>query len=144
MDEEIISENINFNINSLFKNLTAAESQIDMSKKPNPLNSYEIFNRNMNFLKGLNYEELILYIILNKIENKYEIFPRMVFYEYYLTINGEKVIVSEKIESGYSVADFSFYSKCDCIYKEEPFIVQKNINIIIFIITFLIRMEILK
>ena len=59
MDEEIISENTNFNINSLFKNLTAAESQIDMSKKPNPLNSYEIFNRNMNFLKGLTYEELI-------------------------------------------------------------------------------------
>ena len=36
----------------------------------------------MNFLKGLSYEEIILYIILDKIENNYESFPRIMFYEY--------------------------------------------------------------
>ena len=127
MDEKIISEKIKMvNINSLFENLTAAESQIDMSKKQNTLNGYELFNKNMNFLKGLSYEELILYIILNKIGDNYEIFPRILFYEYYLTINGEKVVVSNKIRPGYSEVDYAFYSKCDYIYKEEPLIVQKK------------------
>ena len=127
MDEAIISEKIQkYNINSLFENLTAAESQIGMSKEPNAYNCFEIFNRNTNFLKGLTYEELILYIILNKIENKYEIFPRILFYEYFLTINGEKVVVSNKIEPGYSEADYAFYSKCDYKYEEEPLIIQKK------------------
>jgi hypothetical protein len=125
MDEKIISEKIKMgNINSLFENLTAEESQIDMSKKQNTLNCYELFNKNMNFLKGMSYEELILYIILNKIGDNYEIFPRILFYEYYLTINGEKVVVSIKIEPGYSEDDYAFYSKCDYKYEEEPFIVQ--------------------
>ena len=127
MDEDILSEKLNvFNINSLFENLTAPKSQIYTSGKENARNYYEIFNRNTNFLKGLTYEELILYIILNKIENKYEIFPRILFYEYYLTINGEKVVVSDKIEPGYSEADFAFYSKCDYKYEEEPLIIQKK------------------
>jgi hypothetical protein len=48
------------------------------------------------------------------------------FYEYYLTINGEKVVVSNKIEPGYSEDDYAFYSKCDYKYEEEPFIIQKK------------------
>ena len=65
MDEEIISEKTkNKNIDSFFENITAPESQIVISKKPNT--KY----KNMNFLKVLTYGELILYIILNKIENK--------------------------------------------------------------------------
>jgi hypothetical protein len=48
------------------------------------------------------------------------------FYEYYLTINGEKVVVSNKIKPGYSEVDYAFYSKCDYIFKEEPLIVQKK------------------
>ena len=127
MDKKIISEKFQRkNINSLFENLIASESQIFMSKKSNTKYNYGTFNKNMDFLKGLSYEELILYIILNKIENKYEIFPRILFYEYYLTITGEKVVVSNKIEPGYSEADYAFYSKCDYEYEEEPFIIQKR------------------
>jgi hypothetical protein len=81
----------------------------------------------MNFLKGLTYEELVLYMILNKIDkDQYEIFPNILFYEYYLTLNGEKVVVSNKIEPGYSEADFVFYSKYDVPYEEEPLILQKS------------------
>ena len=128
MDEEILSEKIkNPNINTLFENLIAEESQIDKSKKPNSYDCYEIFNRNMDFLKGLTYKKLILYIILNKIDkDKYEIFPRILFYEYYISINGEKVVFSNKIEPGYSEAYYVFYSKCDYIYEKEPLIVQKK------------------
>ena len=71
MDEEIISEKIkNKNIDSFFENLTAPESKIVISKKPNTNYNYKIFNKKMNFLKVLTYGELILYIILNKFENK--------------------------------------------------------------------------
>ena len=31
---------------------------------------YETFNKNMDFLKGLTFEELILYIIIDKLDNK--------------------------------------------------------------------------
>ena len=128
MDEEIISEKIkNPNINTLFDNLIAAESQIDKRKKPKSYDCYEIFNRNMDFLKGLTYKKLILSIILNKIDkDKYEIFPRILFYEYYISINGEKVVFSNKIEPGYSEAHYVFYSKFDYIYEKEPLIVQKK------------------
>ena len=71
MDEKIISEKIkNKNIDSFFENFTAPESQIVISKKPNTNYNYKIFNKDMNFLKVLTYEELIFYIILNKIESK--------------------------------------------------------------------------
>ena len=80
MDEKIISEKINnININTLFENLAASESQIDLSKKPISYNSYEIFNRNMNFLKGLTYEELILYIILNILKTNMKFFQEFCF-----------------------------------------------------------------
>ena len=129
MDKEIILNKLEkININKLFENLTAPESQIDISNNAKTYNYYEIFNRNMDFLKGLTYEELILYIILDKIENKYEIFPRIMFYEYYLTINGEKVVVSNKIEPGYSEVDCVIYSKYNYIYEEEPLMVQTMYN----------------
>ena len=131
MDKKIISDKLeNVNINKLFEDLTAAESQIDRSKTldRNIYNCYEMFNKNMNFLKGLTYEELILYIILDKIENKYENFPRIMFYEYYLTLNGEKVVVSDEIEPGYSEVDCVIYSKVNYKYEKEPLIVQKKYN----------------
>jgi len=127
MDEEIISERINnYNINTLIENLTGVKSKIDISQKPNAYNCYEIISRNKNILKDLSYEELILYTIINKIEKKYEIFPIILFYEYYLTINGEKVVVSDKIEPPYIKADYAFYSKCDYIYDEEEPLVFQN------------------
>ena len=126
MDKEIISNKLEkYKIDQLFENLTGVESQTDEMGKSY---YYETFNKNNNFLKGLSYEELILSIILDKIEDKYEILPRIMFYEYYLTLNGEKVVVSDKIESGYSEVDFVLYSKCNYIYEEEPLILQKKFN----------------
>ena len=127
MEKDIISKKLtNININQLFEDLIGGEPQIDASKKSKTYHPYETFNKNMDFLKGLTYEELVLYMILNKIDkDQYEIFPKILFYEYYLTLNGEKVVVSNRIEPGYSEADFVFYSKCDFTYKEEPLIVQK-------------------
>ena len=129
MDKKIISDKLqNYNIETLFENLTAAQSQVDQYQKEDSIKCYEIFNRNMNFLKGLSYEEIILYIILDKIENNYESFPRIMFYEYYLTINGERVVVSDNIQTGYSEIDCVIYSKCNHIYEEEPLLVQKKYN----------------
>ena len=131
MEKDIISKKLtNINIQKLFEDLTGRESQsdvIDVTKKTKTYDPYETFNRNMNLLKGLSYEELILYIILNKIDkDEYEIFPKILFYEYYLTLNGEKVVVSNKIEPGYSEADLVLYSKCDVSYEDEPILLQKT------------------
>ena len=128
MEKDIISKKLTkINITNLYEELTGKESQIGISNKPKTYNHYETFIKNMNFLKCLTYEELVLYIILNKIDkDQYEIFPKILFYEYYLTLNGEKVVVSNKIEPGYLEADFVFYSKCDVPYEEEPLILQKS------------------
>ena len=129
MDKEIILNKLKIiNYNELLKNLTARSSQMSDTKTYSNV-YYEVFNKNMDFLKGLTYEELILYIILDRLENKYETLPRIIFYEYYLTINGEKVVVSDKIQPGYSELDCIIYSKCNQVYVDEnPLIIQKKYN----------------
>ena len=132
MDEDIIEQKLyEDNIGNLKKELTGSLSQMEEFKNQSICTNnrpYELFNKNMNFLKDdLTYEELILYIILERLEKKYEIFPRIIFYEYYLTIKGEKVIISNKIEKGYSEIDYVLYSKANYKYdNKSPLISQKR------------------
>ena len=128
MDQEIISNKLNkLNYINLFNNLTGAESQINVTKTHTFM--YETFNKNMDFLKGLTFEELILYIIIDKLDNKYEILPRILFYEYFMTINGDKIVVSDKIQPGYSEIDCVIYSNKSFKYEEgSPLIIQQIYN----------------
>ena len=113
---EKLKKNLNTNICHL------SDTTTNKNNKP-----YEIFNKSRDFIKDLNDEELILYTILERLEKKYEIFPRIIFYEYYLTIKGEKVIISNEIKKGYSELDYVFYSKCNYqYYNEKPKIVRKE------------------
>ena len=129
MDQEIIFNKLKkTNYEELKNAIAASKSQIN---KENTYNNkfYEIFNKNMDYSRGLTFEELILYLILDKLEFKYDILPRIIFYEYYLTINGEKVVVSDKIEKGYSEIDYVLYSKCNYLYDNEyPLKLQEIYN----------------
>ena len=79
----------------------------------------------MNYLEDLTLEELILFIILDKLKNNYEVLPRIIFYEQFLTINNDKIILRNKEQTGYSEIDYIIYSKNDYNYKDEiPFIFQ--------------------
>ena len=131
MDEDIIKKKLlEDNVRNLKQELVGSLSKIGEFENQSICTNnrpYEQFNKNMNFLKGLTYEELILYIILERLEKKYEILPRIIFYEYYLTIKGEKVIISDKIEKGYSELDYVLYSKTNYKYdNESPLISQKR------------------
>lgn len=82
----------------------------------------------MKYLKGLTYEELILFIILDRLDNKYEEYPKIIFYEFLKTIDGKNVILSEKLFSGYNELDCVIYSKCDYQYDDDkiPLIIQER------------------
>jgi len=85
-------------------------------------------NKNEDYFDELTFEEFIVYKILERLENKYELLPRILFYEYYLTLNGERVIFSSQVLPGFSDFDYVIYSKCDCIYNkdETPLIIKER------------------
>ena len=88
------------------------------------------YDNNKDYLEELTFEELILYIILEKLQYKYELLPRIIYYEYYLTVNGDRVIFDNNDLTGYSYShiDYVIYSKCDCIYNkdESPLIIKER------------------
>ena len=124
MDEEIILEKLKENNTIILKNnLIGRQSQISSQNRSSYLS--EIFNYNMNYLQGLTFEELIFYIILDKLNKKYEVFPRILFYEYFLTINNDRIILANINLPGYSEIDYVLYSNITCDFREEnPLIVQ--------------------
>jgi len=141
IDEETIENKLKeINILKLKRDLLASKSQIDQNTYNNSQShkSLNIFNKNMNYLHGLTYEGLILYIILDRLnEKEYEILPRILFYEYIINIKGQKLSKTEDIKSGYMEFDYAILSKCNYKYNNEnPLLVQQkfennlnNINI---------------
>ena len=86
-------------------------------------------NQNDKDFEELTFEELIIYMILERLKFKYELLPRIIYYEYYLTINGDRVIFGNNDHpTGYSYIDYVIYSKCDCIYNknESPLIIKER------------------
>ena len=86
-----------------------------------------IYDKNMEYLKGLTFEELILFIILDRLKNEYEILPKILFYENYMTIFGDRILFSDY--SGYNEIDYVIYSKINHKYIDDsPLIIQNYYN----------------
>ena len=125
IDDDIIKDKLKQNdLESLRNNLIMNNSQI------NPRSSImEVYDQNMDYLQGLTFEELILFIILDRLKNKYELLPRILFYENFMTIFGEKVKLFYNNPSGYKEIDYVIYSKDNCKYKDDsPLIIQNYYN----------------
>ena len=125
--EEIIGNKLkSTNINDLKANLLGnLSSSIDTSYTNSSL-GYITFKSNSNYLKGLTFEQLILNIILNDIE--YKELPRLILYEYFLNIKGERMMfISDdtKIYRGFNEMDFIFISFTN--YKYEPELTGLNV-----------------
>ena len=107
IDDDIISNKLKENY--LIKN----KKDLNKNKSQNDKDD------NMDYFEELTFEELIIYKILERLENKYELLPRIIYYEYYLTINDDRAIFSNSDLQGYSDIDYVIYSKCDCIYNKD-------------------------
>ncbi len=118
--QEIIEDILkSSNITNLKSNLLGNISDINKTYTQNNL-EYKIFKDNSNYLKGLTFEQIILNIIMNDLE--YEELPRLILYEYFLTIKGERIVfLGEKKEDypGYNEIDYIFISKKDFTYQPE-------------------------
>ena len=119
IDEDIIKNKLKENdFEFLKKNLIMNESQINTRSSV-----MEIYDKNMEYLKGLTFEELILFIILDRLKHQYEILPRVLFYENYMTIFGG--IIEPLGKTGYNEIDYVIYSKNNHQYSDDsPLIIQ--------------------
>ena len=107
------------NISNLKANLLGNISDKNNTYTENGL-EYKIFKDNSKYLKGLTFEQIILNILMNGIE--YEELPRLIFYEYFLTIKGERIVFlgENKLDyPGYNKLDYIFISKSNFIYEPE-------------------------
>ena len=125
--EEIIGNKLkSTNINDLKANLIGNISSSINTSYTNSSLEYITFKNNSNYLKGLTFEQLILNIILNDIE--YKELPRLILYEYFLNIKGERMMfISDdtNIYRGFNEIDFIFISYTD--YKYEPDLTGLNV-----------------
>ena len=124
IDEDIIKAKLKENdLEYLKKNLLMNETQNNYSKN----DIIAIYDKNMEYLKGLTFEELILFIILDRLKNEYEILPKILFYENYMTIFGDRILFSDY--SGYNEIDYVIYSKINHKYIDDsPLIIQNYYN----------------
>jgi len=117
---EIIEDKLkSSNINNLKANLLGNISKNNNTLTQNDL-KYANFKDNSKYLKELTLEQIILKIIMKDIE--YEELPRLILYEYFLTIKGEKIVFlgEKKLDyPEYIVLDYIFISKTDFIYESE-------------------------
>ena len=60
-----------------------------MKKKLNDIGFINVDN--IQYLKGLSYEETMLYIILKRLKDYVQL-PNIIFYECYRNIKGERII----------------------------------------------------
>lgn len=125
IDEDIIKSKLKENdLEYLKRNLIMNQSEIYSRN-----DALAVYEKNMKYLKGLTFEELILFIILDRLKKNYEILPRILFYENYMTIMGERINLLNSNHSGYSEIDYVIYSKINCKYDENsPLIIQNYYN----------------
>lgn len=118
--QEIIEDKLkSSNINNLKDNLLGNISKNSNTLTQNDL-KYANFKDNSKYMKELTLEQIILKIIMKDIE--YEELPRLILYEYFLTIKGEKIVFlgEKKLDyPEYIVLDYIFISKTDFIYESE-------------------------
>ena len=124
MDKEIVENKLKkTDIKMLKENLLPNKSEI-YSLNTNKLSKndeYFILTNNINYLKGLSFEQTILYGILTRL-NEYTQLPNIIFYECYMNINGEKIIKSnENILPGYQEIDYALYSVKDFCFDKINF-----------------------
>jgi hypothetical protein len=125
-NEKIFGFNFNINNNNFYLYSTLDEDIISNKLKEIHQNKND---NNIDYFEELTFEELIIYTILERLEYKYELLPNIIYYEYYLTINGDRVIFDNNNDlTGYSNIDYVIYSKCDYIYNKDktPLIIKER------------------
>jgi hypothetical protein len=125
-NEKIFGFNFNINNNNFYLYSTLDEDIISNKLKEKHQNKND---NNIDYFEELTFEELIIYTILERLEYKYELLPNIIYYEYYLTINGDRVIFDNNNDlTGYSNIDYVIYSKCDYIYNKDktPLIIKER------------------
>ena len=110
IDKDIINKMLKeTTLEELRNNLLADDSQVSRSVSNNSSHIEFINNKNISYIKGLSYEEIMTYLILSKV--KYDELPRLIFYECYINIKGERIIVTDQgILSGYQEIDYAMLS----------------------------------
>ena len=125
MDTEIIEKKLKYtDMNILKENLIPNKSEIyyyNSNKLSKTNEEFFVLSDNIRYLKGLSFEQTILYGILTRL-NEYINLPNILFYECYMNINGERIIKSdEKILPGYQEIDYALYSIKDYAFEEKDF-----------------------
>ena len=133
MDKKIVEKKLNdTNIFKLKQELLANKSEkyyfSNFNKDRKDDDKLFIFSDNIEYLKGLSYEEVMLYIILDRLENFIQL-PNIIFYECLMNIMGQTIIISDKnLQPGYQKIDYVLYCNQNFYFdqKESPFYVQSE------------------
>ena len=132
MDKEIVEKKLNdTNILKLKQELLCNQSENYYFANTNENrkdNQFFILSNNIQYLKGLSYEEVMLYIILERLKDYIQL-PNIVFYECLMNIMGQIIIISDKnLPPGYQEIGFALYSNKYFSFdqKESPFYVQSE------------------
>ena len=122
IDEDIIKSKLEENdLENLKNNLT-----INASPNNTKGNILAVYAKDKRYMNELNFEELILFTILDRLKDKYVIFPRILFYENYMTLFGDRIQLLNQNLSGYNKFDFILYSKDHYKYGYTSHLIIQN------------------
>ena len=134
IDKDIVKEILReTKFEELKNNLLFEESKVSESQSVISTNIEFINKKNIQYIKGLSYEEIITYLILSKL--KYNELPRIIFYECYINIKGERIIETDQgILPGYQEIDYAMLSHSYFdfgkynypLYIQTQFFINKN------------------
>ena len=134
MEKEIVEKKLNeSNVIKLKEELLPNQSEnyyLTYTNESKSSENYKFFilSDNIQYLKGLSYEEVLLYIILGKLEDYIQL-PNIIFYECFMNIMGQTIVISDKnLQPGYEEIDYALYSNQYFSFeiKESPFYVQSE------------------
>ena len=112
---------------SRFEDLKKISHSQNVNIEKSPIKDFPFINSdNIQYLKGISYEQIMLYIILKRLES-YEPLPNIIFYETFISINGERIIIDfNERPQGYIEIDFVLFNHSDFYFdqKESPFYIQ--------------------
>ena len=107
----------------LQKNSNSQKENIEKS----PIKDFPFINSdNIQYLKGISYEQTMYYIILKRLES-YDPLPNIIFYETFISINGERIIYyNDHLPPGYMEIDYVLFNHSDFYFdqKESPLYMQ--------------------
>ena len=133
MEKEIVEKKINdINIRNLKEGLLCNQSEtnyfVNINEDRRDYKSF-ILSNNIQYLRSLNFEEVILYIIFDKLKEFIQL-PNIIFYECLMNIMGQTNIISDtNLPPGYQKIDYAFYINIIflLIKKKVPFMFNLNI-----------------